>query len=158
MHRSIKALLEEYLSGTVDAASRREVESHLRECEVCRREVEVMRSQSAMLRLLKFAGEVGPAPGFYARVLQRIESQRVTSIWELLVEPVFARRVAYASLMLILLFSALLMTGREDRVTSGGYYQSPEAILAAEPVSPYLGNDVNRDRDVMLVNLATYEY
>ncbi len=158
MHRSIKARLEEYLGGTVDAAGRREVESHLRECEACRREVEGMRSHSAMLRLLKFAGEIEPAPGFYARVLERIESQRVASIWELLIEPAFARRVAYASLMLILLFSALLITGGERSESTYYYYQSPEAILAAEPVSPYLGDDINRDRDVMLVNLATYEY
>jgi len=157
MHRSIKALLEEYLGGTVDAAGRREMERHLSACESCRREVEGMRGMARLLQVLRPGAEEAPAPGFYARVLERIESQRVASIWELLMEPVFARRIAYASLMLILLFSALLLTGGEQ-AGPAYYYQSPEAILAAEPVSPYLGDDINRDRDVMLVNLATYEY
>ncbi len=157
MHQPIKGRLEEYLGGTIDAIGRREVEAHLRECESCRREVEGMRGQAEQLRVLRPVEGIEPSPGFYARVLERIESQRVASIWELLVEPVFARRIAYASLMLILLFSALLLTGREQAVPAY-YYQSPEAILAAEPVSPYLGDDINRDRDVMLVNLATYEY
>lgn len=153
MHQPIREKLEEYLSG-MEEASRREFEETLAEDDSSRREVEEMRRQSALLQVLRAEEEVEPAPGFYARVMGRIESERPLSVWELFLEPVFAKRLAYVSLALLLALASLTVSAiRQPEVAAS----SPEVILGEQPVSPALGRDQQRDRTVVLVNLATYQ-
>src|SRR3954468_21573871 len=61
-----------------------------------------------LLAELKAPEDVGPAPGFYARVMDRIESQRSNSIWSVFLEPIFGRRLALVSGLLMLLLGAAL--------------------------------------------------
>jgi hypothetical protein len=119
-----------------------------------------MRRQAEFIQGLRPAGEAEPSPGFYARVLDRIELQRVPSIWELFLEPVFGRRLVYASVTLALILGTLVVTSGTRPTATPAYsnYYSPEAILAAEPVSQYMGDDIEHDRSVVFVNLATYRY
>jgi hypothetical protein len=52
--------------------------------------------------------ELAPAPGFYARVMARIEAEGVPqSIWSFFVDPVFGGRLMLASLSLVLLLFAV---------------------------------------------------
>ena len=88
MHQPIKDSLEEYLSGMVDTATEKAIEEHLASCEHCRQAVAAMRGQSKLLKVLCAGEEADAAPGFYARVMDRIEAGRIPSIWELLLEPV----------------------------------------------------------------------
>ena len=111
-----------------------------------------------MLRVLRPADEVEPAPGFYARVLDEIENQRPQSVWTAFLEPVFFKRLAYTSLTLLLLLGALVINSGTEQAAEEYYSYEPEVILSVEPVSPYIGDDIERDRDVILVNLATYEF
>ncbi len=159
MHRPIRERLEEYLSGADDSRQHREVDEHLAACRRCREAVEQMRRQSRLLRTLRSPEEAEPMPGFYARVVERIESQAASSFWGLFLEPAFARRLAYASLALLVVLSALIISGlNQDMTTVAAEPYTPEIILAEEPVSPYIGDDIQRDREVVLVNLATYQY
>ena len=153
MHQLIRERLEEYLSGMKDTGRVREIEDHLATCEQCRQAVDDMRRQSELLKVLRSPAEMEPAPGFYARVIDRIESQKTTSVWDALLEPALARRIAYASLTLLVLLGTLAVSvdREEDMVAS-----SPEMILAEEPIMPPFGVDQQRDRDVVLVNLTTY--
>jgi predicted anti-sigma-YlaC factor YlaD len=143
----------------LDSVHQREIENHLASCEECRRTLERMRRQSALFQTLQPAAEIDPAPGFYARVLDRIESQRIPSVWDLLIEPVFARRLAYVSLTLLAILGVFMFTadGVGDPSELVFSSHSPEVILAEEPVVPVLGDDVDHDRSVVLVNLATYQ-
>jgi anti-sigma factor RsiW len=150
MHQPIRERLEQYLGGTED----RDVELHLAECRQCKSEVERMRRQAAILRSLR-PGELEPAPGFYARVMERVESQRITSVWSILLEPVFAKRLAYASLALLALLGTLAVSiGTEPAAPPS----SAEVIMVENPIGPPLGADPARDRNVVLVNLATYQH
>ena len=155
MHQPIRERLEEYLSGMTDTGGVREIEDHLASCEQCRNAVDEMRRQSELLKVLRPPDEIEPAPGFYARVIDRIESQKTPSVWNALLEPALARRIAYASLTLLVLMGALAVSvDREEDVGA-----SPaEIILAEESVTPPFGVDQQRDRDAVLVNLATYEH
>ena len=157
MHQPIKERLEEYLSGMVDSESEQEIERHLASCGQCRRAVADMRQQSEMFQLLCAGEEADPAPGFYARVLDRVENQRVPSIWELFLEPAFCRRLSYIAATVVLILGTLIVTGGSSDAVRPAYYASPETLLAAEPVSQYIGDDLEHDREVVLVNLATYE-
>lgn len=153
MHQPIREKLEDYLSG-MDDASRSEFEEMLAEDDSSRREVAEMRRQSELLQVLRAEEEIEPAPGFYARVMGRIESERPLSVWDLFLEPVFAKRLAYVSLAMLLALASLTVSAiRQPEVAA----TSPEVILGEQPVSPALGRDQQRDRSVILVNLATYQ-
>lgn len=151
MHESVKSSLEEYLHSGRNAPG---VEEHLNECESCRKQVQAMREQSGLLRGLKAPAELEPSPGFYARVMYRIETQARPSIWSLFGESQFAERLVYASAMFVLLLGALLIT------SAGNATSDAELILAGEQLpAPVVVEqaDPQTNREVILVNLATYQ-
>ena len=117
MHEFVKGSLEEYLSG-----AHPETEEHLRTCESCRIEVEAMRAQSSLFASLKAPAEMEPGPGFYARVMSRVETQTRPSVWSLFGESLFAKRLVYASAACLVLFGAFLVSdARPDApICSGG--------------------------------------
>jgi anti-sigma factor RsiW len=151
MHDSVNDNLEDYLHGRGRTI---EVEQHLRNCESCRKEVEAMRRQSLLLKSLRAPADVEPSAGFYARVMNRIETQNRPSVWSLFADSLFAKRLVYASATFLLLLGTFLVSSSsvdETYVASG-----PEAILAGEELPEPVTMDPGRDRDVVLVNLATY--
>ena len=107
MHRVVRDHLEEILGPS---GGEHPVTGHLAECEECRQEVAAMRQQAAWLRQCRAADDPEPRPGFYARVMERIEAQGAGSIWGLFFESVFGRRIAVASLALALLLGVYLVS------------------------------------------------
>lgn len=90
MHRRVRDRLEDILAGAGGNAGQHgseakglEAARHLDECADCRQTVAALRDQQRMLRSLRAPEEVEPKAGFYARVIERIESQGVASIWSL---------------------------------------------------------------------------
>jgi hypothetical protein len=123
-----------------------------------------MREHGELLRRWQSSAEQDPHPGFYARVMERIEASGPVSIWNLFFDSAFGRRIAVASLALALLLGGYLV----------GTERMPEQDAAAAQVAsgdllslPDL-NDSNRmipegtmvasglDQDAVLVNLVTY--
>lgn len=76
-HERVEALLPWFVNRTLEAAERREVEEHLTDCDVCRRELEVERGVAEALR---DGGEPAPAPHprQLARLLERIDAGEAT--------------------------------------------------------------------------------
>jgi predicted anti-sigma-YlaC factor YlaD len=154
MHQTIQDGLEDYLAGAADTLDRVRIESHLRECAECRREVAAMREMSELFSSLRSPDPPAPAPGFYARVSNLIEKQQPRSFWTSL-EPVFGRRLALASLLLMATLGTLLMTRETEEYTGG---PSPETILAVERDAPLVDSGpplLNRDQ--MLITLASHK-
>jgi predicted anti-sigma-YlaC factor YlaD len=151
MHEPLKGRIEDYLQG---AKPVHEVEQHLQSCATCNDEVQTMVDHSKLLRSLKTSEEMEPAAGFYARVLNRIEESKM-SIWTLFSESVFATRLSYASLTLLVLLGTYLVTTteREQPLASS----TPEVMLAGDEQARPVGNDPQKDREAVLVNLATYQ-
>lgn len=158
MHRLIQDHLEEVLAESSHSSNvASPAAAHLAECPECRDEVAAMRGQASMLRALRAPGTAPELrPGFYARVMERIE-QRPDSIWELFFDSAFGRRIAIASMALAFLFSIYL-------VSSERYAEQPVIIgIAASPTAPDNQMDDQMisanglpDRDAVLVNLVTY--
>ena len=145
MHPVIIEGLEQYLAG----APTRTFSDHMRGCESCRLEVDEIRAVSSLFPLLKNEAPIEVPAGFYARLSQRIELETRSSLWNFLVEPLFARRVAFASLMLLLGLGTFLATSE----TGFRLGPSPEMVMAME-------NEPAQnlpDRDMMLVTLASFE-
>lgn len=154
MHGLIRDRLEEYLGGAPGRKLPLEVERHLQHCEECREEVSWMQEQSTLLRSLAPSREIDPAPGFYARVLNRIEKQETGSVWSAFLDPVFGRSLSAAALAMVLLvfgFLAYSQPGIQRQDASAA-----EAMVSPD-AHPPLGIDRDRDRETVFVTLATYK-
>jgi predicted anti-sigma-YlaC factor YlaD len=159
MHRIIRDHLEQVLAGP-GCTPEHPAGKHLAECEECREEVAAMREQAALLRQWR-ASEIEPRPGFYARVLERIEAQTPSSVFTLFFDSLFGRRIAMASLALALLLGVYVISSE----------QIPEPATFVSNVSSELPQDLPdvfsdysqprlmtaaADQDAVLVNLVTY--
>lgn len=154
MHRLIWERLEELIAGAPLGLNAREVETHLTVCVDCRRELEEYREQAAALRALRAPEGLAPAPGFYARVAQRIEASRSASVWNALLDPGFGWRLAFGSLAALLVLAGFLAMNEAARPLPVAV--TPASVIAIEEHPPDLGMDPQRDRDTVLVTLATY--
>jgi anti-sigma factor RsiW len=158
MDRRIEEMLEDYLHGSLTGARRAEFTAALATADAeTRRMVEAFREHSRLLRSLRAEEELAPAPGFYARVMDRVEQQRVPSVWVSFVEPMFFKRLALATLALLVLLSVTVWStpGHEEEM----YAVAPVVQMAAEEEPIQVMDVSNREssRDAILVNLTTYE-
>ena len=154
MHQTIQDGLEDFLAGTSESNDRSRIETHLRECAACRLEVESMKEMSDLFASLRSPDPPAPAPGFYARVSNLIEKQQPDSFWALFFEPVFGRRLALASLLLLATLGTVLMSRETEEYAAG---PSPEMILAVERDAPMIEAGPAMDRDQMLFTLASHK-
>lgn len=154
MHRPIEDGLEDYLSGRAEPAKMKRFHDHLGSCDGCRSDLQQYEAQAHLIRSLRVLEDVEPAPGFYARVIERIEAQRAASYWSLFMEPAVSRQLMYATFSLLLvLASAIWSTGSAGN--SQTMAATPIGVMAVEmPVAD--GADVQRDRSVVLTNFASY--
>ncbi len=144
MHQVILDRLEEYLAGTPGS---REFTAHLESCPACRTEVSGMQELSNALGGLRASQEIAPPAGFYARVAERVEQQRPRSFASLFwLDPVFGKRVAFASLMTLAVLGSYLIS-RETDYSAGP--TNPATVMAQQAPA--------QDPDVMLATLASYE-
>ena len=152
MHQPVLNHLESFLQGVPN----RELESHIAACPDCREQVALMQEHSELLRALSAPAVPEARPGFYGRVIARIESQAKPGFWSLLLDPAFGRRLVYGSLSLVILMSVYLVATEPTTRTVAS--SSPEMILS-QPVLDSrqpIGGNPQRDRDTVLVNLATF--
>jgi predicted anti-sigma-YlaC factor YlaD len=162
MHRIIRDHLEQVL-GERPPAPDHPAGKHLSECEECRDAVAGMREQAAMLRQFRAADAemVEPRPGFYARVLERIEAQTPSSVFALFFDSVFARRIAMASLALALLLGVYVISSEQmaEPATFVPNLSSelPQDLSGVfdEYAQPRLVTSTP-DQNAVLVNLVTY--
>ena len=106
-----------------------------------------------LLAELKAPDEVTPRAGFYARVMDRIESQRSKSIWSVFTEPLFGRRLVVASgVLMLILGAALFVPGSEfeDEVVAKG-----QTTVLMNDTAP--DQDPGQNKDAVLMNLVTYQ-
>jgi hypothetical protein len=164
MHQEIRQNLEDYLRG--DPGSSRELpaefSAHLGECVECARELKGLETQSQMFRSLRAPGDLEPRAGFYARVLERIESQPA-SIWSVFLDRKFGFRLAVASAAFVALLGTYLVTSE-----SGPELASSAIVLTDTPRAAEAGLQTEaslvpedspaqqQQRDAVLVNLASY--
>jgi hypothetical protein len=113
-----------------------------------------MQRQAEMLAVLRAPEEVEPAPGFYARVLQRIEERARVSMWASFIYSRFAKRLTYASLTVAVMLGTYVVT-EEAR---DGHLLGRQSVLAqnAHEDLPVTG-DEGQQRDAVLKNFAVHE-
>jgi predicted anti-sigma-YlaC factor YlaD len=168
MHQEIRHNLEDYLKGSGSKLPA-EFQSHLGQCGECAAELQVLETQSQLLQSLRVPRDQEPRAGFYARVMERIESQPA-SIWSVFLDRKFGLRLAVASAALVALLGTYLVTSEP----SGPELASTPAIVltdtprtaetATQPASIQQAANIQQDdglqqqqqRNAVLVDLASY--
>lgn len=152
MHAAVMESLEDYLSGSLAPAERQRIEAHLSECETCREEIAGMQDVSLLFDGLRVEESIEPAPGFYARVMGRVERQKpAPSLADLFaLNLAFGRRLAFACLLTLAVLGSYLVT----RETSYEGSPSPDAVMAQQD-APDFGSAPGHD--AMLLRLTGYE-
>jgi hypothetical protein len=112
-----------------------------------------MREQNSVLRSLRTEEELEPLPGFYARVLQRIENTARASIWAGFLHSPLRTRFAYASLSVALLLGMYVFV--EEKGDPDPHEQA--VIVRQSNSAESVFGDQSQQRDAVLVNLASYE-
>ncbi len=152
MHRPFEDGLEDHLSGRAASENLKQFEQHLAGCAECRAQAEAMRAHQQLLNELRSPEMVDPAPGFYARVMERIETQKTGSFWSIFLESAFGMRLMYASLALFfVLGSAVWQMGGSPAIDEA----NPVSIMAGSDLPAATGDDPGRDRTVVLTNLVS---
>lgn len=113
-----------------------------------------MQAQAELLKALRAPEEIEPAPGFYARVMQRIEECAKESMWGAFIYSTFAKRLIYASLTVAVMLGTYVVT-EEAR---DGHLLGRQTVVAqsAHYDAPVIGNETEQ-RDAVLVNFAVHE-
>jgi anti-sigma factor RsiW len=154
MHAVVVDSLEEYLSGTLEPAEKRAVEQHLSTCQMCREEVRAMQDVSELFVSLQSDEVVEASPVFYASVMRQLSAhERETPAFAGLfsMDFVFARRLVFASLMILALMGSFLLS-REAGVSKG---PSPVTVMAQENSPEFESAPAHNN---MLVTLTTAAY
>lgn len=166
MHREIRDHIEDVLRGRDTLKHARE---HLSECHECRTELDAMQEQTKLIRELRapedFSADL--RPGFYARVMERIEAEGPISIWNLFIESAFGRRIAVASLALAVLVGVYVVTSErsaEDATVAvqSGQASTGQTFVAGEDAPAREITRVDQSQtdesseDAVLANLVTY--
>jgi anti-sigma factor RsiW len=152
MHEPIEQGLEDFLAAPDGARRTEAFDRHLAACGECRTELAQMREHQGLLREMRAPELEDPAPGFYARVMERIEAQAANSFWSILLEPSFGRRLMFASLALfVVLGSAVWQAGSGPAIDEA----NPVQIMAGADLPAATGEDPGRDRAVVLTNLVS---
>jgi anti-sigma-K factor RskA len=155
MHQPIQDNLEDFLSGNLSEERRMAFERQLEQNREDRAAVDVMARQAAMLRALKVEAE--PSPGFYARVMERIESQRPISFWSMFLEPVFAKRLALAALALFVVLTGVALTTPTENENSYAALPDHVLVLPDDTATQPRTMDMDHDRGVVLATVGSWD-
>ncbi|MBM3724406.1 MAG: hypothetical protein FJW40_03130 [Acidobacteria bacterium] len=153
MHQEIRHDLELFLAGSLPAERKATFSLHLETCEECFSEMEMMIEHSRMLRTLRCEEALEPAPGFYARVMNRIDDSRRPSPWAVFAD-VFGRRMVYASMALVVLAGGVLLSLESEPRMEALFV--PAMMTPTEDTALDVNFDVQQQREAVLVNLVSY--
>lgn len=129
-HRDVVELLPWYANGTLRPGQRQDLESHLKDCPECSRELDELRTlQSSVASAAEHAPE--PSPFLFTRALARVEEYERDKArrrwWQL--SPGLARAVIAAQFVVILVAGGLLLHRERQFATMSG----PPAGTASGP-------------------------
>jgi anti-sigma factor RsiW len=143
--------LEEYLSGVLEPAARRRIDIHLNDCPSCRAAVDGMVDAASLFDALRNE-EYEPAPGFYARVVERIESTSAAPSLPgfFSFDLVFARRLALSCMLTLAVLGSVLIT--REATYRGSF--TPDAVLSQDTTA---AASSALAQDNMLLTLTAYE-
>jgi len=150
MHAVVMESLEDYLAGSLEPSEIRVVEAHLSNCDQCREEIRGMQDVSLLFGSLRSEMEVEPSLGFFSGVLEKTGQARSVPTFAGVFGLAFARRLVFASLLVLAVAGSYLVTHESQAAAS----VSPAVVMAQQDAP---GFDSAPAPDNMLVTLTAYE-
>lgn len=111
-----------------------------------------MKTQSDLLHSLRAPDELEPGPGFYARVIQRIEERAKDSVWAAFIYSPFAKRLTYAALAATLLLSSYVISQEMQSAPT-----DEQVAVQQFHEDPLVTGSVQQQRDAVLVNFVSHQ-
>jgi hypothetical protein len=152
MHGPVRDKLEDLLA----AGKHQPAPDHLAFCQECLSEVESMKWQSRQVADLRAPELMEPAPGFYARVLQKIEESEIDCFWAFFVDSPFSKRLAAASLTVALALGSYVFT-LESREQRNMPAQTLAALGDGLHYDFFVTGSPDQQRDAVLDNFAAHQ-
>lgn len=152
MHGSTRDRLEELLAARGAASVDRRAGKHLSSCPECASELETMKAQADLLRILRSSEDLEPSPGFYARIMQRIEERAKKSIWAVFIYSPFGKRLVFASLTVAVALGTYVVT-EESR---DGHLRGLSSIAREFHDDAVVEGNPSQQRDAVLANFAAH--
>lgn len=151
--------LEDYLDGRLNEQDLAEFEKRLTEDSEAVAELALFQETSSLFDAIRVHPneDVEPAPGFYYRVKDRIDSERSESFWSFLLQPVMVRRFAFAAMMWMAMLGSVAVFHDDTTAQS---VELADSILKQQPPHQYdvrMGYNLAANRDSMLTLLASAE-
>lgn len=155
MDSFLQERLEVYLAGRLSEQDLAEFERRLAADSAADEEMTAFRATADLFAEFKVdtSEDMEPAPGFYYRVMERVEAEQGESVWSLFLQPFVVRRFAFAALMWLLMLGSVAVL--HDDTTSQSV-QLADSILKQQPpeqIYVRLGPDLQQNRDSMLAVL-----
>ncbi len=154
MDELIKENLEDHLSGVLTGQRKKEFEDYLAQHPKEAEKLVRMEECSTLFAVLRPNEEEKAlaqlAPGFYGRVMRKVEQEQKEPFWMVFLEPFLLRRLAFASLMWLALLGSYIV------VAQGPDTRDPQVMarILTHPPSPEyqvrLGGDLDKNRNSML--------
>jgi anti-sigma factor RsiW len=151
----LKENLEDYLSGTLNERDQAAVNAYLAAHPEAAEEWSLYLESASLLEVLRVdPAEAELDPGFYARVMQRVDGERTIPFWNVFLQPAFVRQLVFAGLMWFAMLGVYVTVfGAKDPSP-----QISESIVTEQPLPEYnvrMGADLALNRNSMLAVLMT---
>lgn len=158
MEERIRQRLEDYLSGSLTPGMDPAFDRALAVRPEEQLELNQFAEQSRLLHdTLCVSDAVGPSPGFYARVMMRVEEESRSSFWSPF-SSIFGQRLVLASAMLLILVGvALVGTDSAPAETAAEVAEAPAQLLVDPNPDVHLVGNQDEDRGRVFATLASFE-
>lgn len=155
MDSFLQERLEVYLAGCLSEQDLAEFERRLAADSAADEEMTAFRATADLFAEFKVdtSEDMEPAPGFYYRVMERVEAEQGESVWSLFLQPFVVRRFAFVALMWLLMLGSVAVLHDDTTAQS---VQLADSILKQQPpeqIYVRLGPDLQQNRDSMLAVL-----
>ncbi len=156
MEERIRERAEDYLdgrlSGAVDPIVDRLLENHPAD----RSLLDQFAEQALLIRKTLRGPEMSPPPGFYSRVLARIQAEDSQATFWSIFTGTFGQRLVYASAALLVLMGVAMWT-TDGELPRQEFAEAPVRMLIDDRPEVHLVGEQFEDRGRVFVSLASYD-
>lgn len=155
----LKDNLEAYLSNRLRDADREQFEALLAADSAAAEQIQEFQGLGELFEVLKVSTDEAPepAPGFYYRVRDAIAEEEQEPIWNMFLQPLLVRRLAFAALMWMLMLGAVATL--HEPPSSAQTAQLADMVLMRQSPSEHyyvrMGSDLEQNRASMLAVMMT---
>lgn len=160
MDEYVQDRLEQILDGSLPEAEQAQVQAVLDNDSNTARELKELEETAELFVGAREATRESASfemdPAFFARVMQSVDEERRAPFWVAFLEPLFVKRLAFGALVWMAMLGSYV--AMYDDPDFGRSQHMANIFVSGEPTDYHVhfGNNVNDNRNSMMVVLAAY--